>query len=165
MSLDNVLKEYVVAYIIPQYLAFDKGHNIDHVKDVIENSLVIAEDFDVDIDMVFTVAAYHDVGIKFGREKHNITSAKILADDKFIAELNIDLKKKKITISLSPKAVEFIAKESYSPEMGARPIKRYIQNNITEQLSDEILFGKLKGGGSVDVSFKKKLILKFKELN
>ena len=87
MSLDNVLKEYVVAYIIPQYLAFDKGHNIDHVKDVIENSLVIAEDFDVDIDMVFTVAAYHDVGIKFGREKHNITSAKILADDKFIAEL------------------------------------------------------------------------------
>jgi ATP-dependent Clp protease ATP-binding subunit ClpA len=85
--------------------------------------------------------------------------------EKFIIELNSELKKKKITITLSSKAVEFIAKESYSPEMGARPIKRYIQNNITEQLSDEILFGKLKNGGTVDVSFNKKLILKFRELN
>lgn len=85
--------------------------------------------------------------------------------EKFIAELNIELKKKKITITLSSEAEKFIAEESYSPEMGARPIKRYIQNNITEQLSDEILFGKLKNGGTVDVSFKKKLILKFKELN
>ncbi|HUH41798.1 MAG TPA: ATP-dependent Clp protease ATP-binding subunit ClpA [Sulfurimonas sp.] len=85
--------------------------------------------------------------------------------NKFITELNTELKKKKITITLSPEAVGFIAEESYSPEMGARPIKRYIQNNITEQLSDEILFGKLKNGGSVNVSFNKKLILKFKELN
>jgi ATP-dependent Clp protease ATP-binding subunit ClpA len=85
--------------------------------------------------------------------------------EKFIVELNTELKKKKITIALSPEAIAFIAKESYSPEMGARPIKRYIQNNITEQLSDEILFGKLKNGGSVNVTFNKKLILKFKELN
>lgn len=84
---------------------------------------------------------------------------------KFIAELNAELKKKKIAITLSPKAMDFIASESYSPEMGARPIKRYIQNNITEQLSDEILFGKLKNGGTVNVSFNKKIILKFKELD
>ena len=83
--------------------------------------------------------------------------------EKFIEELNSDLKKKKITVTLSPKAVEFIAKSAYSPEMGARPIKRYIHDNITNKLSDEILFGKLKNGGSVNVSFNKKLILKFKE--
>lgn len=82
---------------------------------------------------------------------------------KFIEELNSDLKKKKITITLSPKAVEFIAESAYSPEMGARPIKRYIQDNIINKLSDEILFGKLKSGGNVNVSFNKKLILKFKE--
>jgi ATP-dependent Clp protease ATP-binding subunit ClpA len=83
--------------------------------------------------------------------------------EKFIEELNSDLKKKKITVTLSPKAVEFIAKSAYSPEMGARPIKRYIHDNITNKLSDEILFGKLKNGGSVNVSFNKKLIIKFKE--
>ncbi|MCF6310410.1 MAG: ATP-dependent Clp protease ATP-binding subunit ClpA [Sulfurimonas sp.] len=83
--------------------------------------------------------------------------------NKFIAELNSDLKKKNITVSISPRAVEFIADNSYSIEMGARPLKRYIQNNITNKLSDEILFGKLKNGGSVQVGFNKKLVLKFKE--
>ncbi len=83
--------------------------------------------------------------------------------NKFIDELNSELKKKKITISVSPKAAEYIAQSAYSVEMGARPIKRFIQDNITNKLSDEILFGKLKKGGSVLVSFNKKLILKFKE--
>ncbi|QOY51573.1 ATP-dependent Clp protease ATP-binding subunit ClpA [Candidatus Sulfurimonas baltica] len=82
---------------------------------------------------------------------------------KFINELNNELKKKKITVSASQRAIDFIAESSYSAEMGARPLKRYIQDNITNKLSDEILFGKLKNGGSVQVSFNKKLILKFKE--
>ncbi|MFA5454533.1 MAG: ATP-dependent Clp protease ATP-binding subunit ClpA [Sulfurimonas sp.] len=84
--------------------------------------------------------------------------------NKFIYELNSDLKKKKITVAISPKAIEYIADNSYSIEMGARPIKRYIADNITNKLSDEILFGKLKNGGSVNVSFNRKLILNFKEL-
>jgi len=68
------------------------------------------------------------------------------------------------TAVLSPEAVKFIAESAYSTEMGARPLKRFIQDNITNKLSDEILFGKLKKGGSVEVSFDKKLILKYKEL-
>lgn len=84
--------------------------------------------------------------------------------NKFIDELNSELKKKKITVTLSPKAVEFIAQSSYSAEMGARPIKRYIGDNITNKLSDEILFGKLKNGGSVEVLYEEELILNFKEI-
>ncbi|MEN4054228.1 MULTISPECIES: ATP-dependent Clp protease ATP-binding subunit ClpA [Sulfurimonas] len=71
---------------------------------------------------------------------------------KFINDLNNELKKKKITISLSDNAIEHIVESAYSKEMGARPIKRYIQDNITNKLSDEILFGKLKNGGSVEVN-------------
>ena len=84
---------------------------------------------------------------------------------KFIGELNEELKKKKITVTISPRAIEFIADTAYSIEMGARPLKRYIQDNITNKLSDEILFGKLKDGGVVSVSFNKKLILKYKSVN
>ncbi|MFA7610734.1 MAG: ATP-dependent Clp protease ATP-binding subunit ClpA [Sulfurimonas sp.] len=102
-----------------------------------------------------------DAIVEFSQLNNEVVKGVI---EKFILELNNDLKKKKITITLSPKAVEFIAQSAYSPEMGARPIKRYIQDNITNKLSDEILFGKLKNGGSVNVSFNKKLILKFKEL-
>ena len=82
---------------------------------------------------------------------------------KFISELNQELKKKKIRVIVSAKSIDYIAECSYSAEMGARPLKRYIQDNITNKLSDEILFGKLKDGGQVHVSFNKKLILKFKE--
>lgn len=83
---------------------------------------------------------------------------------KFIDELNIDLKKKKITVKATAKAIKHIAKSSYSVEMGARPIKRYVQDNITNKLTDEILFGKLKNGGEVNVDFNKELTLEFKEL-
>ena len=81
---------------------------------------------------------------------------------KFITELNSELKKKKIEVVITKKAITYIADSSYSPEMGARPIKRYIQDNITNKLSDEILFGTLKNGGIVEVDAKKELILRFK---
>ncbi|MBU0721295.1 ATP-dependent Clp protease ATP-binding subunit ClpA [bacterium] len=82
---------------------------------------------------------------------------------KFIKELNKSLKKKKITVSATDEAINYIAKSGYNPEMGARPLKRYIQDNITNQLSDEMLFGKLKNGGIVNVDFKDALVLEFKE--
>ncbi|OIP52965.1 MAG: ATP-dependent Clp protease ATP-binding subunit ClpA [Helicobacteraceae bacterium CG2_30_36_10] len=82
----------------------------------------------------------------------------------FIDELNKDLRKKKIGVTITKKAIEFIADSAYSVEMGARPIKRYIQDNITNKLSDEILFGKLKNGGEVKVDFDDALKLEFKDL-
>jgi len=85
--------------------------------------------------------------------------------NKFIAELNQELKKKKITIKISEKAIDFIADSAYSVEMGARPLKRYIQDNITNKLSDEILFGKLKNGGLVSVGLNKKLTLRYKSID
>jgi len=72
---------------------------------------------------------------------------------KFINELNRNLKKKKIHVTISDEAIQYIANESYLQDMGARPIKRYIKEHITDKLSDEILFGKLKNGGKVFVNF------------
>lgn len=84
---------------------------------------------------------------------------------KFINELNVELKHKKISVFLNKESADFIANEAYSKEMGARPIKRYIQDNITNKLSDEILFGSLKNGGSVEVNvIDGKLELDFQEL-
>jgi ATP-dependent Clp protease ATP-binding subunit ClpA len=84
---------------------------------------------------------------------------------KFIKELNVELKSKKITVEANKKAIEHIASESYSLEMGARPIKRYIQDNITNKLSDEILFGKLKNGGLVKVDFNGEIVLEYKKVD
>ncbi len=109
---------------------------------------------------------------EFRNRLNAIVEFKSLSEDtlnaiviKFIKELNQDLKKKKITVSISEEAVQHIANKGYSTEMGARPLKRYIQDNITNKLSDEILFGKLKNGGNVRVDFDSELILIFKEVN
>ncbi len=82
---------------------------------------------------------------------------------KFIAELNRELSEKKISVTLSDEAVAFIAKSAYSKEMGARPLKRYIQEHITNKLSDEILFGSLQNGGVVAVEAEESLALHFRE--
>jgi len=97
-------------------------------------------------------------------EQLNLDTVKGIVS-KFIDELNQELKKKKITIKISAKAIDFIADSAYSVEMGARPLKRYIQDNITNKLSDEILFGKLKNGGLVSVGLNKKLTLKYKSID
>ena len=83
---------------------------------------------------------------------------------KFINELNQDLKKKKIAVSCTKDAISFIAKDAYSKEMGARPLKRYIQDNIINKLSDEILFGKLIHGGHVEIKFDKELKLEYSSI-
>ena len=73
---------------------------------------------------------------------------------KFIDELNSELKKKKINVRVTDKAAKYIVEKSFKAEMGARPLKRYIKENITNKLSDEILFGTLQNGGQVVVDVK-----------
>ena len=83
--VDTTLKKYVDEKIIPQYAGFDKAHQADHVNMVIEQSLQIASEMpEVDINMVYITAAFHDLGLVNGRENHHIDSRKILETDEFI---------------------------------------------------------------------------------
>ena len=66
---------------MPKYNTFDKGHSIDHVQKVIDDSLILAQKFDVDINMVYTIAAYHDIGLEKNRELHHIISGEMLLND------------------------------------------------------------------------------------
>ena len=110
-KVTGLLKEYIFANIIPQYINFDKGHNIDHINAVLESSLEIAQAYEVDIDMVFTIAAYHDIGIKFGRKTHHITSAELMMKDKALQEWFTDDK-----IILMKEAIEdHRASNDYEP--------------------------------------------------
>ena len=64
------------------------------------------------------------------------------------------MESKNIVIKLNKKAKEYIANEGYSDLYGAREIARVINDKIKEQLTDEILFGELKDGGTVKVTYK-----------
>jgi len=74
--------------------------------------------------------------------------------DTEIAKLNKQMESKKIVIKLGKKARNNIALEGYSDVYGAREIARVIDRRIKEALTDEILFGALKNGGTVKVGYK-----------
>lgn len=83
-------------------------------------------------------------------------SVVLMIVDKFILELEAQLALKDVTISLSMPAREWLAGQGFDPEMGARPMKRVIQNKIKRPLADDLLFGVLSEGGEVDISLSKK---------
>ncbi|SMN12005.1 ATP-dependent Clp protease ATP-binding subunit ClpA [uncultured Candidatus Thioglobus sp.] len=72
--------------------------------------------------------------------------------DKFIAELEAQLDKKKVLIDIDASAKQWLGKYGYNKDMGARPMIRLIQEKIRKPLAEALLFGKLKNGGQVYVS-------------
>ena len=78
-SLDLV--EFVETKILPQYADFDKAHNMEHVTRVIRRSLDLARKTGADLNMVYAIAAYHDLGLSGPRAIHHLTSGKILIAD------------------------------------------------------------------------------------
>lgn len=85
-AINQQLRCYIETAIIPQYEKFDDAHKSDHVQSVIENSLDLAQHYEVDINMVYVVAAYHDVGLIYGRDVHHIESAKMLGNDNHLRQ-------------------------------------------------------------------------------
>jgi uncharacterized protein len=78
-SLDLV--EFIETQILPQYAEFDRAHNMEHVTRVIRSSLDLVKITGADINMVYTIAAYHDLGMSGHRADHHIRGGKILERD------------------------------------------------------------------------------------
>jgi ATP-dependent Clp protease ATP-binding subunit ClpA len=71
---------------------------------------------------------------------------------KFVMQLEAQLADRGVTFDLQPDAIAWLADKGYDERMGARPLARVIQEHIKKPLADEVLFGKLKNGGTVRVS-------------
>jgi uncharacterized protein len=79
--MEKALLQYLYQKVIPIYRHFDQAHQMDHVETVISNALEIATDYEVNRDMVYVIACFHDIGMQFGREDHHITGGQFLFDD------------------------------------------------------------------------------------
>ena len=76
------IREFVEREIVPRYDGFDAGHGRDHVSTVISQALNLAQYYpEVDRCMLLVAAAYHDLGLAYGREEHHIHSARIVRED------------------------------------------------------------------------------------
>ena len=75
------LMEFIETQILPKYAEFDKAHNLEHVTRVIRRSMELAARTGADANMVYAIAAYHDLGMAGPRAVHHLTGGKILAQD------------------------------------------------------------------------------------
>jgi len=117
---------------------------------------------DVDLKAFFTPEFRNrlDAVINFAPLEMDVVESIV---DKFVAQLNVQLSKRKVVVSVSPKARGYLAEMGYDQAMGARPLERVIQERIKNELTNEMLFGVLKEGGKVFVDFKEKLTFSFSE--
>ncbi len=102
MKVNSELQKYIENNIFPEYDKNEKAHGIEHIKYVIKRSfeLVDENDLDVDSNIVYTVAAYHDIGHHIDSKTHEIISADIMSKDenlrKFFTEDEIKIIKEAI---------------------------------------------------------------------
>ena len=89
-----------------------------------------------------------DAVVSFGHLPPEVI-AKVV--DKFILQLEAQLADRNVTIELTDEARRWLVENGYDEQMGARPMARVIQTAIKTPLADEVLFGRLKNGGTVRV--------------
>ena len=80
--MDKTLVEYIEKAVIPMYDRFDAGHGREHVTAVVTEALRLAGFYDVDRDMIYAAAAYHDTGLSVDRKTHHLESGRIIREDR-----------------------------------------------------------------------------------
>lgn len=83
-ELNIELVKYIESMIFPLYDRNEFAHGINHVKIVIRRSLELASNYNVDLNVAYTVAAYHDLGHFIDRNRHEIISAEMFMEDENI---------------------------------------------------------------------------------
>ena len=79
------LTNYVESYIFPQYDKNESGHGLEHIEYVLRRCFMFSEQFqDLNYDILYTIAAYHDIGHHIDKKHHEIISAEIFMKDDFM---------------------------------------------------------------------------------
>lgn len=125
--MNQNLKEYVESEIIPRYSAFDKAHREDHVRSVISEALRLSAFYDVDEDMVYAAAAFHDTGLVEGREIHHLASGKIIREDPRLPEW------------FTPDQIEMIAQAAEDHRASGTSSPRSIYGKIIAEADRDII--------------------------
>ena len=147
-SLDLV--EFVETKILPKYANFDKAHNMEHVTRVIRNSMALARTTGADVNMVYVIAAYHDLGMSGPRAIHHITGGKLLMQDmrlrKWFSESQIKIMKEAVedhraSASHAPRSMygKIVAEadRDIDPDMVLRRTVQFGLANYPEKSRDE----------------------------
>ncbi len=141
MPIDQKLKKYIDEVILPQYNSNIGGHGIEHIKDVINRSFELNEVFNLDLNpnMIYTIATFHDIGYKLDPENHEQVSADIFASDRFMKEFFSDAERETIYEAIVDHraSLEYVARSTYGKLISsadrAIDIEKMLQRSIDFQ--------------------------------
>ena len=90
MVINAKLKQYIESNVLPEYELNDKGHNLTHINNVLDRAFEIAEKYEIDKNMLYTIVCFHDIACHIDREKHEVLSAERLLLDKNLKDFFSD---------------------------------------------------------------------------
>lgn len=85
-NLNKDLVSYIEKEIFPIYDKNEKAHDISHIINVINHAFNISKNYDVDLNMIYTIASFHDIGHHIDKENHETISADIMSKDENLKE-------------------------------------------------------------------------------
>ncbi len=141
MNINTELKQYIEKTIFPEYQKNDKGHKLDHIEYVIQRSLKFATTIpDINYDMVYTIASYHDIGHSIDAKNHEIVSSEILLNDqnlkKFFSDEEINIMKEAVedhraSLEYTPRSIygKIVSSADRNTDI-TNPIKRTYEYRI-----------------------------------
>ena len=97
--INKELQEYIIKNIFPRYEKY-YSHGMIHINNVIDNMMLLADYYNLDKNMAYVIASYHDIGLNIDRENHEHESGKVLASDvelkKYFTEDEINIMKEAV---------------------------------------------------------------------
>ena len=149
MNLDEQLKLYIEQNVFPQYLKNDEGHQIEHIKYVINRCYKLSKDKNINFNMLYVIAAYHDIGYYIDAKNHEKVSAQIMYKDenlkRFFNDKQLKIMKEAIedhraSLNRKPRSIygEFISSADRNIDVD-ESLKRIYFYSIThfDQLNEE----------------------------
>lgn len=116
------LVRYIDCSVIPQYAAFDKAHREDHARAVIERALGMAAQYpEVNLEMLYTAAACHDLGLAVDRKTHHLESGRIIRNDSRLLEW------------FTPEQIEVIAQAAEDHRASAQEAPRSLYGRLVAE--------------------------------
>ena len=125
--MDKSLVDYIEDSVIPLYDGFDAGHGREHVEAVIAEALRLGSLYNLNLDILYAAAAYHDTGLSVDRKTHHLESGRIIREDKRLGEW------------FAPEQVEVIAQAAEDHRASSDHEPRSIYGKIIAEADRQII--------------------------
>lgn len=163
MEINEELKQYIQGNIMTQYDANNVGgHGREHIETVIARSFELAKTFGLSVnpDMVYTIAAFHDIGYKVNQDEHEAVSSEMFLQDDNMARFFSEQERQTIAEAIVDHraSLEYEARSDYGKLVSSADREISVENMLKRSIlfqADKHRSEKPTVSQVIDYSYKK----------